>query len=321
MWCVTTAVPPVGLEPAEASRITRRMAKLSVAVAAALIAMKSWAWFVSGSVAMLSALADSTLDLATSLFTYFAVRYAAQPPDREHRYGHGKAEAFAGLVQAGLVAVSAVLILVEAVGRLMAPRAITHGEESIAVMLLSIALTSALVALQSYAIRRTGSIATAGDRMHYASDLAANVVVILGIAAGAFWSLHWADAGAGVFVAAWLAYGAWTVARGAADHLMDREMGDAQRARIRELALADPNLREMHDLRTRMSGPYIHIQFHADLDPDISLDAAHKIVVAAENRIRAEFPAADVIIHPDPGDRAEPHGHEFFSEGRRASGT
>ena len=319
--CVTTAVPPVGLEPSEAARITRSMAKLSVAVAAALIAMKTWAWLASGSVAMLSALADSTLDLAASLFTYFAVRYAAQPPDREHRYGHGKAEAFAGLVQAGLVAVSAALILVEAVGRLLEPRTITHGAESIGVMIVSIALTSALVTLQSRAIRRTGSIATAGDRMHYLSDLAANVVVILGIAAGAFWNLPWADAGAGVFVAAWLAYGAWSVARGAADHLMDREMAEAQRARIKELALVDPHLRGVHDLRTRISGPYIHIQFHADLNPDISLDAAHKIIVAAENRIRAEFPAADVIIHPDPGDRAEPHGHEYFSEGKRASGA
>jgi cation diffusion facilitator family transporter len=301
-------------------RITRGMAKLSVAVAAALIVMKTWAWLASGSVAMLSALADSTLDLAASLFTYFAVRYAAQPPDREHRYGHGKAEAFAGLVQAGLVAVSAALILVEAIGRLLEPRPITHGSESIVVMLASIALTSALVTLQARAIRRTGSIATAGDRMHYVSDLAANCVVILGVVAGAFWNQPWADAAAGIFVAVWLVYGAWSIARGAADHLMDREMADEQRARIRELALVDPQVRGVHDLRTRMSGPYVHIQFHADLHPDISLETAHKIIVAAENRIRAEFPAADVIIHPDPGDRAEPHGHEYFSEGKRASG-
>lgn len=321
-----TSVPATGfpatgrMAPEQAARITHRMARLSIGVALVLVALKLWAWLASGSVSMLSSLADSTLDLAASLFTLFAVRYAAQPPDREHRYGHGKAEAFAGLFQAGLVAVSAALILVEAVARLLNPRTITHGQESIAVMLISIALTSWLVWMQTRAVRRTGSIATAGDRAHYLSDLAANIVVIGGLAAGAFWNLPWLDAAAGIFVAMWLIHSAWDVARNAADHLMDREMADADRARIRALALEDSNLRGVHDLRTRMSGPIVHIQFHADLEPTITLEAAHHIIVAAENRIRAAYPAADVIIHPDPGNRAEPHGHDYFSEGRRAGG-
>ncbi|MGE0044523.1 MAG: cation diffusion facilitator family transporter [Hyphomonadaceae bacterium] len=317
----STSVPVTArLAPEEAARITRSMARLSISVAAILAAMKLWAWLASGSVSMLSSFADSTLDLAASLFTLYAVRYAAQPPDREHRYGHGKAEAFAGLFQAGLVTVSAALILVEAVQRFFTPRVIAHGAESVTVMVISIALTSGLVWMQSRAIKRTGSIATAGDRAHYFADLLANLVVILGLTAGAFFNLPWLDAAAGIFVAMWLVYGAWSVAKGAGDHLMDREMPDAERARIRALALEDHNVRGVHDLRTRMSGPIIHIQFHADLDPTITLEAAHRIIVAAENRIRAAYPAADVIIHPDPGDRAEPHGHDYFSEGRRASG-
>jgi cation diffusion facilitator family transporter len=310
--------PVTRLPPDAAARITRAAAVLSISVALALVAIKTWVWLMSGSVAMLSSLADSTLDLAASLFTFFAVRYAATPPDREHRFGHGKAEAFAGLFQAGLVVVSAGLIVFEAVRHLIAPHPITHGVEGVAVMLISIVLTSGLIVAQTRAIRRTGSVATSGDRAHYAADLAANIVVILGIAGGAFLQTPWLDAAAGLLVAVWLTYGAWRVARDAADHLMDREMAEADRDRIRELALADGDMRGVHDLRTRMSGPYVHIQFHADLDPDISLEAAHRIVVAAENRIRTAFPAADVIIHPDPKDRAEPHGHEYFSEGRRA---
>ncbi len=308
------------LAPEEAVGVTRGVARLSVAVALILVSVKLWAWLVSGSVALLSSFVDSGLDLAASIFTLLAVGYAAQPPDRAHRYGHGKAEAFAGLFQAGLVAVSAVLIVIEAIRRLIAPQPIAHGGEGLVVMIVSIALTMWLVWMQSRALARTGSLATAGDRAHYMSDLATNLVAMLGLAAGAFFQITWIDAGAGLFIAAWLGYGAWEVARGAADHLMDREMADADRERIRALALEDANLRGVHDLRTRMSGPIIHIQFHADLDPEITLDAAHKIVVAAENRIREAYPAADVIIHPDPGDRAEPHGHEYFSEGLRAGG-
>jgi cation diffusion facilitator family transporter len=148
--------------------------------------------------------------------------------------------------------------------------------------------------------------------------LAANVVVILGLAAGALWGLTWADAAAGLLVALWLGHGAWEVSRDSANHLMDHELPEADRTRITALAVEDPRIRHVHELRTRASGPYIHIQFHADLDPSQSLLEAHAIVVAAENRIRAVYPAADIIIHPDPGDHAEPHGHEAFAERRAA---
>lgn len=309
---------PRTVAPAERARITQTAAALSVGVALSLIALKGWSWLASGSVAMLSSLADSTLDLVASLFTYFAVRYAAAPPDREHRFGHGKAEAFAGLFQAGLVAVSGSLIALEAARRLVEPQPIQHGAEAIAVMGASIALTAGLIWAQTRAIRRTGSVATKGDRAHYAADLAANVVVIVGVAAGAYFNLPWADAIAGLLVAGWLAYGAWEVARESADHLMDREMPDAERERIRALALSEPLIRGVHDLRTRTSGPYVHIQFHADLDPAMSLREAHAVIVAAERRIRDAYPGADIIIHPDPGDAAEPHGHEYFAEGRAA---
>jgi ferrous-iron efflux pump FieF len=296
----------------EHALLTSRAAMLSLAVALSLIALKTWAWLVSGSVAMMASLADSALDLAASLITYFAVRYAAAPPDREHRFGHGKAEAFAGLLQGGLVGISGVIIAIEAVPRLFAPTAITHGLENIAVMLISIALTAALVAYQTRAVQRTGSVAMRADRLHYAGDLAANAIVLAGIGAGAYLGAGWADPVAALLVAGWLVYGSLNVAREAADHLLDREVADDVRARLRALAEDDERILRVHELRTRTSGPYLHIQFHAELDPDLSLEAAHQIVVAAENRIRAEFPTADVIIHPDPKGRAEPHGHEHF---------
>ena len=316
---MTSISTPAAVSTAEHSRLTSRAAALSVSVALVLIGLKAWAWLASSSVAMLASLADSTLDLAASLITLFAVRYAATPPDREHRYGHGKAEAFAGLMQAALVAVSGVLVAVEAGRRLLDPAPITHGFEGIGVMAVSIVLTAGLIAAQTYALRRTGSVATRADRLHYAGDLGANLVVMLGLGAGAFLDLAWADAAAGLLVAFWLGWGAVEVAREAGDHLLDRELPDAARARIRALAQADPRIGHVHELRTRASGPYVHIQFHADLDPTLTLVDAHVIVVEAEERIRAEFPTADIIIHPDPSGSAAPHGHEHFE--RRASGA
>ncbi|HWA00478.1 MAG TPA: cation diffusion facilitator family transporter [Caulobacterales bacterium] len=312
--------PALPASSAEHTRLTRQTAALSVGVAGFLIVLKAWAWFASSSVAMLASLADSMLDLAASLFTYFAVRYAAAPPDREHRFGHGKAEAFAGLIQAGLVAVSAVLIGLEALSRFLAPRPIAHGDEGLMVMGISIVVTIALVYAQTRALKRTGSIATRADRMHYGGDVAANVVVVVGLGAGAYFGLAWADAAAGALVALWLAWGALHVSGEAADHLLDRELPDADRERIRALAEADPRFGRVHELRTRTSGPYVHIQFHAELDPQMTLEEAHKLVVAAEDRIRAQYPTADIIIHPDPRGRAEPHGHEDFEPRSASSG-
>ena len=301
---------------AQHGRLTTRAAALSTGVAALLIALKAWAWLASSSVAMLASLADSTLDFVASLITYYAVRFAAAPPDNEHRFGHGKAEAFAGLMQSGLVALSGVLIAVEAIPRFFTHAEVSQGMASLAVMVVSIVLTAGLISAQTSAIRRTGSIATRADRLHYVGDLGSNLVVMAGIGAAAWFGWTWADAAAALIVAAWLGWGALHVAREAADHLLDRELPDAARTRIRALAESDPELGRVHDLRTRTSGPYVHIQFHVELAPTLTLEAAHKIVVAAEERIRAEFPTADIIIHPDPRGRAEPHGHEDFERRR-----
>lgn len=310
----TTGSLPGGLPIDEAARITQRTAWLSVSVAAALIALKAWAWLASGSVAMLSSLADSGLDLAASLFTLAAVAYAARPPDLDHRHGHGKAEGFASIVQAMLVGVAAALVAREAISHFYSPREIQHSGLAIGVMAVSILMTIGLIWAQTRAIRKTGSVATAGDRAHYAADLAANFAVIGGIAAATLFGAPWADPLIGLGVALWLAWSALDVARGGLDQLLDRELSDEAREKIRALALRDGRLLDIHALRTRASGPYVHIQFHADLPPGLSLVEAHRRMVAAENAILSEFPAADILIHPDPRGRSEPHGGDSFNE-------
>jgi ferrous-iron efflux pump FieF len=306
------------LSPREAARITQGITLASVCVALVLVGLKTWGWIASGSIALLSSLADSGLDLAASLVTLLAVRWAAQPPDHEHRFGHGKAEAFAGLFQAGLVAVAATLVVLEGATHLIAPEPPRQTGLGLAIMAASMVLTAVLVAAQGWAVRRTGSLATKGDRAHYLSDFLANACVLagLGVTAATGWSR--ADAIAGIVVALWLGHSAWTIARDAADHLLDRELPDADRNRIAGLARADGAIKAVHGLRTRASGAYLHVQFHAELDAALSLSEAHAIMVAAERRIIAAFPGADVLIHPDPGRLAEPHGHPDFADDERA---
>jgi cation diffusion facilitator family transporter len=311
---MTTSVPN-GMTPAETAALTRRVTLLSVGTAAVLMAMKLAVWLASGSVAVMASMADSAMDLVASLATFFAVRYAVVPPDREHRFGHGKAEAFASLMQAGLVFASAALIGREAVQRLVAPEPIAQEGWAIAVMIVATALTLGLVRAQTQVLKRTSSVAVSGDRAHYFSDLASNLVALVGIAGSAFLGINGLDAVAGLAIAALLVWGAINVFREASAQLMDKELPEEARLQIVDLMTQDPRLTDVHQLRTRASGPFVHIQMHVDLDPELTLDAAHHVIVEAEKRLLAAFPSADILIHADPRGRAEPHGGAFAEQG------
>jgi ferrous-iron efflux pump FieF len=297
--------------PRQNAALTRSVTLLSVAVALVLVVGKLAVWRVSGSVALMASMADSALDLIASSTTFFAVRYAAAPPDAEHRYGHGKAEAFASLVQAGLVFASAALVGQEAILRLLSPRPVAREDWALAVMGLSIVLTVGLILAQTRLLRRKSSVAVSADRTHYAADLASNVIALAGIGLAGLLGVPAIDALAALVVTGILLWGAVAVFREGSNQLLDHELATSARARIVSRVLEDPAILDVHQVRTRASGPVMHVQMHADLDPDMSLESAHRIVVAAEKRILEDFPAADIIIHPDPRGRAEPHGGAF----------
>ena len=303
-----------GLTIQQTSALTRGVTALSVAVAAILIVLKGAVWQVSGSVAVLASLADSALDLLASLLTFYAVRYAAVPPDAEHRYGHGKAEAFAALAQSGIVLASATLVAWEAGRRLLDPEPLSHEGWAMGVMAISVLLTGALITAQTRVLRRTGSVAVSGDRAHYFSDVASNLIVFAGIGAAALLDQPVFDAAAGVLVAGWLAWAAYAVFRESARHLMDRELDDEARGEIRRRLFAVPGVQGVHQLRTRSSGPYVHIQAHIDLDPHQTLLQAHEVLTAAEDRLLELYPSADIILHPDPEGHAEVHEEPFSEE-------
>ena len=306
---MTAPSPPSAADQAriDAQLTVRRVTGLSVGVAVVLIAIKAFALGASGSVSIMATLADSGLDLVASLATFYAVRWAAAPADEAHRYGHGKAEALAALVQAGLVFASALLIGWAAVNRILDPRPVTAGSWSVGVMLVSMALTGWLVWMQTRAVKASGSIAVAGDRAHYAADMASNLVVLIGVASGAFLNAPGLDAAAGLVVAVWLFWGAVGMLRIAAHQLLDRAAPDEDRIAVTTAVLADPRISGVHQLRTRQAGPTLMVQMHVDLEPTLTLVQAHDIVVEAERRVLAVRPHADIIIHPDPRGRAEIH--------------
>jgi ferrous-iron efflux pump FieF len=282
------------------SRLMKRAAFAAVAVSTCLVGMKAAAYVVTGSVAMMASLADSALDLFASTINLFAISQSLTPADHEHRFGHGKAEPLAGLAQCAFIAGSATFLVIESVSRIVTPRPVEHALAGLVVMGVSIVAVLALVVFQRIAVSRTGSIAIRADRIHYLGDLATNIGVALGIVLASRFGILIADPVVGLGVAAVLVAGAWQVVRTSYDQLMDRELPESERDRIKLIVRGHDDVRNMHDLRTRAAGVSRFIQLHIELDPAVSLMRAHEVSDEVEADLLTAFPDAQVIIHQDP---------------------
>jgi len=277
-----------------------RTAWAAVGVASLLILLKTVAYIVTDSIAMMASLADSALDLFASSINLLAIRHALTPADREHRFGHGKAEPLAGLVQAAFIAGSVAFLMIESASRLVAPHPIEQGWLALVIMGVSIATTIVLVTVQQIAVRRTGSLAIGADRMHYLGDLLTNAGVIVGIVLSTQFGILEADPVIGMGVAIVLACSAWHVFRQSYDQLMDHELPEADREKIKAIVMRHAEVRSLHDLRTRAAGIATFIQLHIELDPAMSLTRSHQVSDEVESELCAAFPNAEVIIHQDP---------------------
>ena len=285
--------------PEETARLMRQATYASIGVALLLIIAKLIAWGVSDSLSLLATLIDSMLDALASFVNLLAVRHALSPADREHRFGHGKAEALAGLGQAAFIAGSAAFLLLEAARRFINPVPLESYGIGIAVMVFSIGVTLLLLAFQRHVIRKTGSVAISADSLHYRTDLLVNGSVIAALLLA---SLGWVgfDPLFAVGIALYILYSAWEIVKRAFDHLMDRELPDDERENIKSIARAHSKVRGMHDLRSRRSGMATFIQLHLELDDELSLLEAHKISDEVEAGLLDVYPAAEIIIHIDP---------------------
>jgi ferrous-iron efflux pump FieF len=289
--------------------LTSKAAIAGVTMALFLLAIKIYAAAETGSVALLGSLADTGFDVLASLLTLFSVRYASRPADDDHRFGHGKAEALSALVQVMLIVISAILIGWRAIVRLGNGQATEHPEYGIGVSLIAIAATFALLAYQRYVIKKTGSVAIHADHVHYQTDLLLNGAVIIAIGLESFLHLRGADALFGMGIAFWLLWGAWRALNIALEHLLDREWPSEKRDRFLAAALKHPEIKGIHDMRTRSSGMHEFCQFHAWVDPNMTVLEAHRVMDEVEEALMAEFPGVEVLIHPDPDGHKDEIGY------------
>jgi ferrous-iron efflux pump FieF len=290
----------------DAQQAMRIASYASVTVAFILIVAKTSAWLATDSIAVLSSLIDSFLDALASIVTLIAIHHSLQPADREHRFGHGKVEALAALAQSAFIVGSAVLLLFEAGARSLDPQEITRGYIAIYVMLFSIALTFTLVLIQRWAIRKSGSVAINADSLHYTGDLLMNAAVIVAILLVTKLGWTMADPVFGAGIAAYIIWSAYRIVRKSLDMLMDRELSDDEREKIRAITLTHKAVESVHDLRTRQSGLTYFIQLHLEMDGDMKLHDAHEIADEVELSLMEAYPGSEIIIHQDPAGVEEP---------------
>ena len=294
-----------------AANMMRMATYASVSVAVVLVAVKFFAWITTDSVAILATLVDSLLDALASFVTLLAVRHSLSPADREHRFGHGKAEALAALAQAAFISGSSILLLFEAAQRLLQPQILSKTEVGIWVMIFSIVVTLVLVAFQLFVVRRSGSLAISADSIHYKGDILVNLAVIAALLSSRWFDNTFIDPLFGAAIALYILYSAWQIVSGALDMLMDRELPPEERQHIREIVLAHSDVIDVHDLRTRRSGQTVFIQLHLELDSKMQLTQSHTIADAVEAELHAAFDGAEVIVHQDPAGLNE--GHRQFT--------
>lgn len=295
-------------------RLMRLATYASAGAALTLVAVKLGAWAVTDSMSLLSSLVDSLLDTAASLLNLLAVHQSLQPADREHRFGHGKAEPLSGLGQAAFVAGSALFLSFEAIRRLSNPLPVSSPDIGIAVMVFSIVVTLVLVRFQKYVVSRTHSVAIAADSLHYAGDVLINVSVIVALLASKILGWAFLDPVFALGIAVYLLVNAWKIVTESLNLLMDHELAEEDREHIRQVVMRHPGVRDMHDLRTRSAGVHSFIQLHVEMDRDLPLWRAHDLADAVEMKLREAFPNAEVMIHQDPSGLVEAHpGFSFES--------
>lgn len=293
---------------AEHARLLRRATSAALAVALFLAASKAVAWWLSGSVSLLAGLTDSLLDGAASLLNLLAVHYSLRPADDDHRYGHGKAEALAGLGQALFIGVSAVLVGAQGVDRILHPQPLGAPLLGIVVIVVSLLLTVALLAYQRHVVRVTGSTAIRADSLHYRSDLLLNSSILLALVLASY-GWEQLDAIFGIAIAFYILWSAASILREAGAVLMDTEVAPEISEDMHRLACSVPGVLGCHDLRTRVSGTRWFVQLHLELPGELSLSRAHALCDQAEAAIHARYPRAEVLVHADPQEVVKPEAH------------
>ncbi|MBT8448154.1 MAG: cation diffusion facilitator family transporter, partial [Gammaproteobacteria bacterium] len=282
-------------------KLLRAASIASVITASGLLLLKLVGYWLTDSVSMLASLLDSMLDIVASVINLIAIRIALTPPDKEHPFGHGKAEALAGLGQATFIAGSACFLMIQAINSLNDPQSLSDKplDVGILIMLVSMLATSGLIIFQRYVHKVTRSIAIKADSMHYLTDLLSNALVIAALLF-VYWGVPWMDPLMAIVIGVYILYSAWQIVSESVHMLLDRELDDAIQDDIRRLVFEDPDVQAIHELRTRESGHTQFIQLHIEMDGSMTLHKAHDVSDRIMHRLEEVYPAAEILIHQDP---------------------
>ncbi len=280
--------------------LVRSASIASLLVASTLIVLKYYGWVTTTSVSLLGSLADSLIDFLASVFVFVAISYSILPADAKHRFGYGKSEGLAAFVQSLLIGISGIYVCFEAIKRLLNPSQINQPSIAIWIILVSIVLTLALVMYQKYVVKKSKSIAIESDRYHYLTDTYINLSVLFSIAITGWTRFVFIDALVGLLISGVILYTSVTLLKKSFKILLDQEIQSDDRDRIREIALDHPKVLGFHDLRTRDTGREYIIQFHLELDPNMSLLESHEITDEVTDNVLKLYPDSELIIHTDP---------------------
>ena len=280
--------------------LVRSASIASLLVASTLIVLKYYAWETTSSVSILGSLADSMIDFLASVFVFIAITYSFLPADEKHRFGYGKSEGLAAFIQSLLIGISGVYVFTEAIKRLLNPTQINQPNIAIWIILVSIALTIALIMYQKYVVKRSQSMAIESDQYHYLTDTFINLSVLFSIVITGWTRFTFIDAVVGLLISGVVLYTAFILLKKSFKILLDQEIQSSHRDQIRKIALQHPQVLGFHDLRTRDTGRKYIIQFHLELDPKMSLLESHRITDEVTDNILDVYPNSELIIHTDP---------------------
>lgn len=284
----------------ENNRLMRAASVASIVTATTLIALKLVTFLLTGSMAILSSLFDSIQDSMTSIINFFAVKHASEPADKEHRFGHGKAQALGAMTQGFVIAAASVFLLKESIARLMEPQEIAKIGLGLSITIFALIATFALITFQKFVIKKTNSLSIRADMAHYTGDIMMNVGVIVSMVLAYYLKWTFVDSLFGIIVALYLFTIVYQILRESITILMDTEMPDSFRNKINKMTLAFPEVKEIYQLKTRQSGSNVFVQFCVALDKDLTLEQAHDIIDKIEEALTHKEPDIQVIIHPEP---------------------
>lgn len=280
-------------------REKRNVALTSVFAAIALTTMKLVVGLLTGSLGLISEALHSGLDLIAALMTFFAVKIADKPPDKDHHFGHGKVENLSALFETFLLLITCIWIIYEAVSRLMSGHVVIEVTYwSFAVIIISIIVDIGRSRALMRVAKKYNSQALEADALHFSTDILSSSVVLLGLIGAAF-HYYSADALAALVVGVIVIIICFRLGKRSIDVLLDRSPAHAEEYVLDALNLTD-GVMYYHDVKIRTSGPTTFVAATIHVPPGLSIVDAHAIAENVEHKIREKIPNSQVLIHQEP---------------------